>query len=89
VSDQANVLLAQPQRLSGRDQHLLADEIQPRGHFRDRVLHLDAGVHLEEEVLPLGREETLDRPGAPVPDRTGRLDRDLADPGAQLIVDRR
>jgi hypothetical protein len=28
VPGQADVLLAQPERLSGRDQHLLADEVE-------------------------------------------------------------
>ena len=61
----------------------------PGGHLGDRVLDLDAGVHLEEEVLALGRQQALDRPGAAVADRAGRLDGDLADPRAQLVVDRR
>ena len=54
-----------------------------------RVLHLHPGVHLQEEVLALSVEQALDGAGAGVVDRGCRLGGDLADPRAQLFVDRR
>ena len=51
------------------------------------MLDLDARVHLEEVVRAVLREQTLDRAGRPVSDRARRLDRDLADPLAQRVVD--
>src|SRR5918994_6610193 len=87
VPRQPDVLLAQPQRLTRRDQHLLTDEVEPRDQLGDRVLHLDPGVHLEEEVLAFLREQTLDRPGRAVADRPGRVDGDLPDPLAEVFRD--
>ncbi len=50
------------------------------------MLDLDAGVHLEEEVLALTGEESFDRARAAVPDGARRLDGDLADASPQLLV---
>ena len=51
------------------------------------VLHLDAGVHLEEEEL-VARDQVLERPGRRVADRPGRPHRGLAHAGAQVVVRR-
>ena len=67
-----------------RDQHLLADEVEPCDQLGNRVLHLDPGVHLEEEVLAFLREQ-LDRPGRAVADGLGRVDGDLPDPLAEIL----
>ena len=85
----AHLLLRQRQRLAERDQHLLAHEIEPGDELGDRVLDLDARVHLHEEVLAVRGEEPLDRPGRAVAARARRLDADRTDPRAQLVVDRR
>jgi hypothetical protein len=53
------------------------------------VLHLDPGVHLEEEVLPVPREEALDRAGGAVAHRAGGIDGDLPDARSESVVDRR
>ena len=37
------------QRMALRDQNLRAHQVDARDDFRDRVLHLDARVHLDEE----------------------------------------
>ena len=73
----------------GRDLHLLAHDVDARDDLRDRVLHLDARVHLHEVVGAVGREQALDRPRGAVAGRAGRVDRDLADPRAQLGADSR
>jgi hypothetical protein len=51
------------------------------------VLDLDPGVHLEEVVVALGVEQALDGACIAISDRARRLDRDLADPFAQRLVD--
>jgi hypothetical protein len=47
-----DVLLHQPERLAGGDPQLLLDEVQAEDELGDRVLDLQAGVHLQEEELP-------------------------------------
>ena len=89
VPGEAHVLLAERERLAGGDQHLLAHEVEAGDELGHRVLDLDAGVHLEEEVVPVAVEEALDRPGPAVADRPRRVHRDGADPLAQLRRDRR
>ena len=54
-----NLFLGVPQFLAGRDANLLADQIDARHQFRDRVFHLDAGVHLDEVVVVLLVHEEL------------------------------
>ena len=51
VPAQADVLLANRERLPGRDQHLLADEVEAGHELGDGVLDLDARVHLHEVVV--------------------------------------
>ena len=89
VAGEAHVLLAERERLAGGDQHLLAHEVEAGHELGDRVLDLDAGVHLEEEVVPVAVEEALDRPGPAVADGPRRVHRDGADPLTELRRDRR
>ena len=89
VAAEDDVLLRERKRLSCGDQDLLAHEVEPRHRLGDRVLDLDAGVHLHEEIVALAREQTLDRPGRAVARRTGGVDRDPPDPGPELVVDGR
>ena len=84
---QADVLLAQRERLAGSDQHLRADQVEAGDELGDGVLDLDARVHLEEEPLAVGRQQPLDRTGAPVANGPGRGDGDVADALPQLVVD--
>src|SRR4029077_18744917 len=58
--------LAQAQRPALGDPDLLLDEVDAGDELRDRVLDLEAGVHLEEEDLAPVREQELAGPGAPV-----------------------
>ena len=51
VSERLDILRGERQRLTGRNADLLCDQIEPRHHLRDRVLDLQAGVHLQEEEL--------------------------------------
>ena len=50
VAAQDDVLLTQRQRLARRDEELLADEVDAGDQLGDRVLDLDARVHLHEVV---------------------------------------
>src|SRR2546421_177409 len=68
---------------------LLPIEIEAGHELGDGVLDLDARVHLEEVVVALTVEQALDGPGALVADRPSSVDRDLADAGPELVVDRR
>ncbi len=58
------------------DAELLAHQVDPAGLLRDRVLHLQSGVHLEERDGAVRPDQELDRAGAVVPgleaDRSGR-----------------
>ena len=59
------------------DPDLLAHEVDARHQLGDRVLDLEAGVHLEEQELAVLVEE-LDGAGVVVAARLGDLDRGLA-----------
>ena len=51
MAREAHVLLRERERLARGDQNLLADEVDAGDELGDRVLDLDARVHLEEEVV--------------------------------------
>ena len=72
----------------GGDADLLAHDVDPGDHLGDRVLDLQARVHLEEEVL-LADEQPLDGAGAAVADCARGLHGDRADALAQLRRDAR
>lgn len=64
LAPRRHVLLREGQRLALGDVQLQRDEIKPQRLFRDRVLHLQAGVHLEEVEVLVGVDEKFDGPGA-------------------------
>ena len=84
---QHDILLRDRERLAGRDEHLLAHDVDAGDGLRDRVLDLDAGVHLEEEVLAVPGEKPFDRSGRAVRHRTCGLDRERADVRTELRSD--
>ena len=86
VAPEDDVVLRVGQPVAGGDPDAGLDDVDAGRHLGHAVLDLDAGVHLEEEVLP-ARQQPLDRPGAPVVDRPGGVGRDRADPLAQGRVD--
>ena len=88
VAAQDDVVLADRQRLAGRRADALLDDVDPGRHLGHAVLDLDAGVHLQEEVLAV-LQQALDRARAAVVDGTGGVRGDLADALAQRLVDRR
>jgi len=57
------------------------DEIEPGDHLRDRMLHLEPGVHLEEEEVAVAVENELDRAGTDVADRLACGYGSVAEPG--------
>ena len=89
MAAQPDVLLAHGQRLAGGDHDLLADQIEPRHQLGDRVLDLDARVHLHEVVRAVRVEKALDRSGRPVAGGPRRVDGDRADPCPESRVDGR
>ena len=68
------------QSLAGCDAELSLDEINVRDLLGYRVLHLDAGIALDEKVFAtLGVDQKLDRPGVHIAGRTREADRILQD----------
>ncbi len=88
VPSEGDVGLRDRERLTGRDENLLSDQVEPGDELGDGVLDLDPGVHLHEEVLAVAGEQALDRPGRAIPRRPRGLDRDRADPLSQRRVHR-
>ena len=63
------------QRRAGGDEHLRLHEVDGGDLLGDRVLDLDAGVHLDEDVVAGGVEQELDGAGVLVADLAGEADR--------------
>ena len=82
-----DVRLPQRQRLAGRDAEHQLDQVEPGRRLRDRVLDLDARVHLHEVELLVRVDQELHRPGALVADRLGPGHRRLAHPPPQVVAD--
>ena len=61
------------ERLPGGDTNLFFDQVAPINFFRNRVFHLDPGVHFDEIKMPLLIDKKLDRAGIFVTDRFGQL----------------
>ena len=66
---------------------LQRDEIESGDQLGHRVLHLQAGVHLEEREATLAVEQELDGAGADVPDGCRGRDRGGEHVLAQFGVD--
>jgi hypothetical protein len=49
-----DVVLGEGQLLAGGDADHLLDQVEPGDVFGDRMLHLQAGVHLQEVEVALG-----------------------------------
>ncbi len=81
-----DVVLPERQGLAGGDPQLLLDQVEAGDELGDRVLHLQAGVHLHEERLVgrVRRDDELDRARTRVADRAGGVDGDL--PVARTVV---
>src|SRR5437763_10074398 len=68
------------------DAQLLTHEVDAGDELRHRMLHLDAGIQLEEEERAAVEHE-LGGAGADVADCTRERDRGVAHPGAQCRVE--
>ena len=68
VAGHRDVVLRDRQLLAGGDAHLQFDQVDAGDHLGDRVLDLQAGVHLHEEELvgTVGGDDELDGAGAGV-----------------------
>ena len=77
VAADLHVVLLRGQLLAGGDQQLRLDEIDAGDQLGDRMLDLDARVHLDEVELAVLVEE-LERAGAAVVDCAAGLDAALA-----------
>ena len=83
VAGELDVFLAQREFFAGRDQQLLAHEIDAGDQLGHRMLDLDARVHLDEVEAAVLVEE-LERARAAIADAQARFDADLADLRALL-----
>ena len=73
-----DVALAEAQLLAGGDADLLLHDVDAGDHLGDRVLDLDARVHLDEEELVVLVQE-LERARAAIADLAARIGAALAD----------
>ena len=89
VAGQRDLLLGERQRFTRRDSELPLDQIEPRDHFGDRMLHLKTGVHLHEIEGALLIHQELDRARVGVPDRGRDAHRRGAERRALLTAERR
>ena len=71
---------------AGRNQNLVLHQVQHRHHFRNRMLHLNARVHLQEVEVALFVHQQFDGARAGVSDFLKRLDNLVADalPGLRI-----
>ena len=84
MAPELDLVLLDGERLAGGDADLLLDQVDRRDHLADRVLDLDARVHLHEREVAVVVEQELHRPRAGVADRERAVDRLLADVLAHL-----
>ena len=79
------------ERLAAGDPYLPPHEIDAGHHFRDRMLDLQARVHLQEVEGAVVIEKELDRAGVRIADRAGNrgcgLRHGLAEPLASTAID--
>ncbi len=76
VSVDSDAVLTYPQPLTLGDRELFRDEIEPCDRFRNRMLDLDACVHLEKiELLSHPVHEKFDGAGASIAQPLGEPDR--------------
>ena len=76
------------ERLAGGDPELVGHEVAPSDELRDRMLDLEARVHLEEGGLAPVVDEELARAGAHVADRAREGQRRLAQAAPEARPDR-
>ncbi len=89
VTGEPDRILCDSQRFAGRDPQLVGDQVTPGDRLGDRVLDLEAGVHLEEVERKVIGQQELDRPGAHVARRAGHPQRRLPERRPTLGVHRR
>jgi len=87
VPSMAELRLGHLEALSRRDSKLLSHEVHAAHGLRDRVLDLEAGVHLIERETTLVEEE-LDGPRIPIPDLPEAPDRDFDQAPPEARADR-
>ncbi len=84
-----HVRLLERQLLAGRGADHQLDEIDAGDQLGDRMLDLQAGVHLQEEEAAVLAGDELDGAGAVVADGLGEGDRLLAHGPARLLIEQR
>ena len=85
VAGERHVALLERQPLARRDPDLLLDDVDAGDELGDRVLDLDARVHLEEVEVALVVEQELERAGVGVLHRARGVDDRAAQLAAHLL----
>ena len=75
------------ERRAAGDGQLIRHEVPPEHELRDRVLHLESCVELEEDERPVGRHQELARPGVDVAGGPREADRRVPEPAAHAVVE--
>ena len=89
VAAERDLVLAQAQRVSGREPDLLDDQVDPGQRLGHRVLDLDPAVDLDEVEVAIRVQQELEGPGALVSGRDDAADGEVAQALAGGIVHRR
>src|SRR5262249_59901509 len=89
VAVEADGVLPIAEGLAGGDADLLVDEVEPGHHLGDRVLDLDARVHLDEVEVAAAVDEELDGARVHVVDRGGGEQRGPVQAVARLRLEGR
>ena len=84
VPREAQFILQKRQSLSRRDPQLPLDQVEPGNHLGDRVLDLQARIHLHEVEAPVLLGDEFHRAGAAVADGARRGDGGLSHLAAPL-----
>ena len=89
MTPQLNLALLDADRLATGDAQLFGDQVDSRDHLGDRMLHLDAGVHLHEIESTASVHKEFDGAGALVADAARGGHSGLAHLAAQIGRHRR
>ena len=87
VPAQLDVFLLEGQLLAGGDVQLQMHEVEAGYKLRNRVLHLQSGVHLQEVEIALLVDKELDGPGVEIVRGFAHANSDFAHAAAHIFID--
>ena len=87
MSADGDIFLTEGQLFAGGNAQLEMDEIEAGDQFGDGMLHLQAGIHLQEVEVAVGVYQEFDGTGIGVASRLRGLDSYLSHAPAQVFID--